>query len=325
MQQMRFARKRANRINRLASTDIMNAFTFYSANLTHFLPCIPPAAHGKLFRQTYQHLWLSHMDQAYFGGDFPTAIQGWEKSLAEKLRERPGIVCTLHTGSYRLVSYLLARAGVPYVLLVSGRVLEEQGAEIRSVLERLSPDSPIPLIEAEQPSAALAILRTLRNGTSLLAYFDGFEGAVLADPGKLARVSFLGQHLLVRKGIPYLAYRAGVPLYPVLNFRNEDGSIRVFHGETLEHTGYTRDGFVNHALQHLFDFLGSLLIHYPEQWEGWLSLHEHIVPGQCHRRADTRLKRLYGLLKLDDRRYLMDKRTYELIPLRLKDAYKLNF
>lgn len=316
LQQLKDVRKRARSINRFASADLMNAYTFYSANLTHFLPCIQPAAHLKLFRQTYQHLWMSHMDQAYFGGDFPIAIQGWDQSLADKLRERPGIISTLHTGSYRLVNYLLAQAGIPYALLVSSRVMQEQAPEIRAVLERLSPGNPIPLIEAEQPSAALSILRTLRKGTNILAYLDGFEGTALADRGKLSRVSFLGQHLWVRKGIPYLSHRAGVPLYPVLNFRNDDGSIQVFHGQTLEPGGFSSDRYIDRSLQYQFDFLGALLIHYPEQWEGWLSLHEHVSPAHCHRRAGSLRKRFYGLLRLNDRRYLMNKRTYELTPIR---------
>lgn len=321
LQQLNVVRKRAMGINRFASADIMNAYTFYSANLTHFLPCIQPAEHWKLFRQTYQHLWLSHMDQAYFGGEFPVAIRGWDAVLAEKLRERPGIICTLHTGSYRLVNYLLARARIPYALLVSSRVMQEQEMEIREVLKRLSPTNPIPVIEAERPSAALSILRTLRTGTNILAYLDGFEGTPLADRDKLTRVSFLGQHLWVRKGIPYLSHRAGVPLYPLLNFRDDDGSIHVFHGQTLEPGGFPRDRYVSYSLQCLFDVLGSSLIHYPEQWESWLSLHEHVSPEQCHRRTGTPRKRLYGVLKLDDRRYLMNKRTYELTPIRLKRPF----
>lgn len=318
MQQLQVVRKRARSLKRFASGDLMNAFTLYSANITHFLPCIPPETHWKLFRQTYQHLWLSHLDQDYFGGEFPAAIYGWDTSWVHAIRKRPGIVCTLHTGSYRLANYLLARAGIRYALLISDRVMAEQGPEIREVLERLSPNSPIPLIEAGSPSAALAILRSIEGGASILAYLDGFEGTALTDLTKLERITFLGQHLLVRRGIPYLAHRAGVPLYLVLNFRRDDGSIQAFHGQTLEPEGFSCDRYISYALQYMFDFLGSLLIHYPEQWESWLSLHEHVSPEQCHHRQTGSRKRTYGLLKLDGRRYLMDKRTYKLTQLSRK-------
>jgi len=206
---------------------------------------------------------------------------------------------------------LLGRAGIRFGLLISATVMAEQGPQIREVLERIAPGNPIPLIEAEHPAAALSILRTLKKGITLLAYLDGFAGTVLTEPAKRERVRFLGQHLWVRRGIPYLAHRAGVPLYPMLNFRKDDASIEVFQGRILQPEGVTREQFVSHSLQGIFDFLGSLLIHYPEQWETWLYLHEHVSPERCHRRLKIPPKRRYGLLKVDGSRYLMDKQTYE--------------
>lgn len=312
--QLRATRREAARISRYAPASMLNAFGFYSANLTRFLPCIPASRHLSLFRATHHHLWMSHVDQGYFGGQLPVAIHGREDSLAQTLQEKPGIVCTMHTGSYRLASYLLARSGIPHALLVSAKVMQEQEAEIRDVLCRLAPKEPIPVIEAEHPASALSILRKLRDGTSILAYADGFEGVAHEDIDKRVRVSFLGQHLHVRRGIPHLAHRAGVPIYPLLNFRRDDGSIQLYRGQTLVPGGMPLDVFVPGSLQYLFGLLGSLLMHYPEQWEGWFYLHEHLSRSQCYRREGSPPQDPYLLLKRDGERYLLNKWTYEITP-----------
>ncbi|SEN21102.1 Lauroyl/myristoyl acyltransferase [bacterium A37T11] len=293
----------------------LNLFTFYSANLAHFLPFIPKKEHERLFRATIKNQRLCLLDQAYFGEGLPVDILGWDPAFKQTLKEHPGIICTMHSGSYRLINYLLAKEGIPFALVIADHVHEQQVPHFKDLFEKYLPETRLRFINANDPMAALTMFRLLKQGVNLLVYMDGDVGAPLKDKKKLFRVPFLGQHVYARKGIPYLAYKAGTAVYPLFNFRQADGAIHFFHAAPLHKKSRSLEEYIAHVIERVYGQFGSLLLHFPEQWDNWFRLHQQMDTDRCYMQPMMEPTGRFGLFKGDGRYYLLDKHTYKTILL----------
>src|SRR5690606_27671028 len=110
-------------------------FAFYSANLGHFIPSIPFREHGNLFQESCTHQYQSMQEQNE--DQFPSTIRFIYPE--EPFLEKPSIIATFHTGSYRLLSPCLASQGVGHVLVLTKDVLLQQGATFTEIIKRISP------------------------------------------------------------------------------------------------------------------------------------------------------------------------------------------
>src|SRR3546814_14815661 len=93
-----------DRLDPEASSTMQSLYTFFSANLLHYLPTIPEDQHLRYFRLCCRYQKLNLLDQQFFGPDFPLEIRGWDSDWAAGIRRQPGIICTMHSGSYRLLT-----------------------------------------------------------------------------------------------------------------------------------------------------------------------------------------------------------------------------
>ena len=101
-------------------------YAAFSANLGLFIPQISIKQHPKLFRKALLNQWLANLDEYYRSQLHIHWVSGKELDF-DQLRDSPGIVCTYHTGSYRLLSYLLLEQRIPIALLLASKVIDEQG------------------------------------------------------------------------------------------------------------------------------------------------------------------------------------------------------
>ena len=267
-----------DRIPMFSSQTWFRRFAFFSASLGHYMPDIPYQQHLSLFRKTLLNQQLSFLDEEYHT---TLTVQGEAIPTQLGLSGRPAILATFHSGSYRLINYLLARQEIPFALLMSGDVLEQQGDAIRHTYAQIQEQSgtPITLINASVPSSGIQILRALNEGKSLLAYPDGNTGSPGRTDGQLAGIPFMSGSMYVRKGLAWLAQKAGVPLHVVISTRNNDNSIKLqctrsfMPGPAME-----TPGFVEVATQHMYDDLAVTIAAEPWQWENWLHIH-HYIPA----------------------------------------------
>lgn len=255
-------------------------FAAFSANLGLFLPHIPVSRHPELFRQTLLNQRLANLDEYYL----PQLQIHWAPGCEldfDRLRSSPAIVCTYHTGSYRLLSYLLMEQHISIALLLASKVIQEQGEGMRAHATKIGKrnGTTCTLIDAEQPMAGLHILKALRQGTTVVAYIDGNTGALAnGENANLTTVRFLDKEMRVRVGLPQLARRAGAILCGVMALRNPDYTplmtcTRFVPPNHLGEEGCNAD---QHAMQLFYADLEKAVKGDPWLWENWFYLHEQL-------------------------------------------------
>lgn len=327
----------AQQLDPFLTKDRLQRFSFFSANLTNFLPLMAPHRHGTLFREAYRNQQLCALDQRYFGRELPVPVAGWDSELTSRLREHPGLVCTLHAGSSRLLSYLMAKERLPFAVLLSTETCRQQGPDFRQLFRQLHSSSglrELPLIDAEQPGAIWESLQLLRKGYNLLVYLDGDTGLPADRKRKLLRIPFLAQHFYVRKGVTFLARKLNRPLYPIGTFRQTDGSLQVVADDPIVAGDLPPQVFAPLVLSRMFSFFGNHLLHFPAQWENWFFLHRQldhsgllypdtppvqVLPEDSRALPDPLA---YGLYYQGSRHFLLEKWGYRSYPV-TGELYKL--
>lgn len=307
----------------------LQQFTFFSANLANFMPHMDYGQHIHLFREARLNQQLSHVDQRYFDRILPYRVAGWDSKLVGRLKSRPGIICTLHMGSYRLLNYLLAKEGVPFAVLMSSEASQRQGEGFRQLFDqvrRVHDGARLAIIEAESREGVWQMMRYLKAGYNLLVYADGY-GGLQTDRHKLLGVPFLAQHLLVRQGVAFIAAKMRVPLYPMVSLRNQNGDISVLAEEPLDGADADSPSWPRLAMTWLFACFGRWIAQRPAQWENWFFMHQQIDLRQvafpeslmATKEAEAwdtlPVPDTYGLYSAQGRHYLLRKLGYESYPI----------
>jgi len=314
-------------IDPASSPRIQSLFTFFSANVLHYMPVIPYRDHLQCFRACCGYQKLSLLDQRFFGPQFPVKITGWDSHWVDGLRSRPGIICTMHSGSYRLINFMLARDSVPHAILVSSKFKSTQEEALRQLYPRIGLDpTPVHVLDAGKATTPLTMMRLLDRGVNIVVYVDGDVGVPLKGTDKLQRIPFLAQHIHIRKGIARIAARQQAPIYPIFNFRKDAGTINVYPLDAIEPQGrHDQQLFEEQTLSLIYQTFASLLLHHPMQWENWFALHENIdinkrfiaprFPDQPDYRPEN--PDYYGIFQHDEAFFLLGKQDYQVMPLNI--------
>ncbi len=260
------------------SEQLNGQFTLVSAGLCNYLPAIPYQQHADLFTKIHLHKKLSILEQETIEALDYTVAEQFDAATETLLKNHPVIICTFHTGSYRLINLFLARHKISYSLVVGKDIIEKEGKMFLRIHEELSgnPDS-LKLINAESPGSGIQMLKDLKKGRSLLIYLDGNTGAgeQTETNGNHCIINFLNQQLYVRKGAAYLAHAVSVPIVPVVCYRKSLEQIRLRFFEPIYPAAeMDRTAFADQTMQRLYDLAAPVITAYPEQWEAWLYLHK---------------------------------------------------
>jgi len=314
---------------RRASQRIERQFAFYSANLHNIVPLLPKKVYPEIFRQLHANRRLSFLDVEHAPHGHILNISGWDERWAAGLRHRPAIICTYHTGSYRLINYLLAKAGVPFSLLVAnGAYRQEQQAMqtlYTSLVQQAGITLDMELMDAEQPHALIQMARAAKRGRSLLIYIDGNTGTTVAGEvyRNLLQIDFGLQHMAVRKGMAALAHRLGLPIHPVLCERAPDKHFRYGHSIAYHHLpsllplpNESQHDFADRATRTLYAQLATFVTRQPEQWEGWLNVHNQLIlDTEPHPAPDLDDPDLWATYRAGNRAYLLHRPSYYTYPV----------
>ena len=298
-------------------------FTTFSANVENVLPQIHRDNHENLFRQVMQHEIYATFDQQCLSAGELVRISG--TGNMPKVNE-PAIYCAYHLGSYRLLTSALFRRGVDCVLMVGSRMNQSQGDDMISHIEGLRRKygytNVFRVVEAGSPAAALTVLRELKAGRSLIVYVDGSPESA-PEPGEenqYLSVRLGNRRMLTRKGVAYLSHAAGVPLVPVVSYREQDlTNVLHFQRAIRPIRKSDREMYCHEAMQQLYDALWPYLLRYPEQWSGWNHIHSFLEPEQIRSQSGLRYRPekpvfnadRYALCDMEQSPILFDRKLYQ--------------
>jgi lauroyl/myristoyl acyltransferase len=310
---------------------VAGKFNLVSAGLHNYLPQIGYHEHEGIFKGILLHQRLSHLEQMHTEALKYVTCENMHDEIWDLLKKGGAILCTFHTGSYRIINQVLIKHKVPFTLVIAKSILDSQGDQFNRLHQRFSGDQDggsFGIIDAESPSSGLQMLREIKRGRNLVLYIDGNTGAGSNDKEKnnLCDIKFLGQRIFARKGIAFLAHVLGAPILTVASYRKSIDDIRLrFLDPIYPEIDAERETFSQDTTQKIYDFAGEIITTYPEQWEGWMYLHKvaHIVNS-----ADTFYKKMgetalnvqtilrlnlaeFGVLKLLDDFYLFRKSGYQ--------------
>lgn len=305
-------------------------FELVSAGLVNYLPAISADQHASVYQQLLIQQRLSVQEQFEPAALDKISCEGDAPACLLYMKQKPAIVCTMHTGSYRVLNLYLLQQGISFALVAGKTVLEQEGDAFRKMYRLLSKkeNTELQLIDAEESNAGLQMLRVLKTGKSLVLYLDGQTGAGTRtnENANSCVVDFLNQQLYVRKGIAYLAHAAKVPIIPVACYRKSMEDIRLlFYPLMPANDLMNRDEFAVATTQQLYTLFGELIAAYPEQWEGWLTIHQNVKlinnvsiqrPILCKRGENLLFDSArFGIFKTGGMPFLLDKHRYLFYPV----------
>jgi lauroyl/myristoyl acyltransferase len=321
---------------------ISGTFNLVSAGLLNYLPQLDCTEHEDIFRNILLHQRLSILEQEHLETLDCVTCEEFTKHKQDLLRKGGAIICTFHTGSYRIINQILIKHKISFTLVVAKSIIDSQGEQFASLYKRFSgndDDGLFGLIDAESPSSGLQMLREIKKGRNLVLYIDGNSGAGNNDNGKdnLCDIRFLSQRIFARKGIAFLSHIARAPILTVACYRKSLDDIRLrFFAPIYPDTNSGREIFSQTATQKIYDFIAPLIAAYPDQWEGWLYLHKvanivHSFETPPKENAVTTVSeeaklilnmKEYGVFKMLDDFYLFKKSSYTSFVID-KDVYSL--
>lgn len=308
--------------------NLLSHLTLTSANYRKLMPWLPHASHLPNFKKIILHQQLSALEHKYLESLSFLCVEGLTSEIDHLLLEKPSIICTFHSGSYRLLNTFLMQRQIPYALVAARTIIQKQKDSYHETFNKLHLSylyHDFTLIEAESAHCGLQMLRALKEGKSLLIYIDGNSG-VKADHSKSHLTDFFQGKIFARSGVPFLAHVAGVPIISVINYRkNIDQPILRFFDPIFPATTADRQLFAETAVQQIYNNFASVLQEYPDQWEAWMYLHRSIffdsnqnallIPA--NRLLDCVLsnKERFGLINTEKCKLLFDKDSYISYPL----------
>ncbi|MEN5435275.1 hypothetical protein ABE545_16695 [Sphingobacterium faecium] len=305
-----------------------NDYTFFSANMRHFLPVLHWKKHDQLFQEFKLQQGLNALDARYFDREYPLTVKYWDTFLSRILKQN-GVIATYHFGAYQLINHLLLKAKVKFALLVAGDVVDSWQDRYPHLMEQMKQgecEQRFVLLNANTYGSLRKTYELLKEGFQLVIYVDGLEG-VSKKHNNCIDVPFLGQRISVSTGAASLSFQLGCPIYPLIAFREESHIELRTREPFFPKVNSCKQEYTNWCTTDLFGFLSTYLMHAPAQWSVWPQLQrllhdeeEVILPF-----ADKNLNLnalnadKFGFLLENHhagrKTFLMDKETYRLYSL----------
>ena len=112
-------------------------YNIVSANLLNFLPEINPKTHMKLFVRLLIHKQLSKLEQGSPEALSYLKTENLHTDNLEALKSKPAIICTFHTGSYRIINTFLIKHKIPFSLTIGSSIIASEGGDYHSIYNSL--------------------------------------------------------------------------------------------------------------------------------------------------------------------------------------------
>lgn len=303
-------------------------FNIVSASFSNYLPQSDVRLHHLMYKNILLHQQLSVLEQSYTSVLDHITCENLDKTIWDTLKHKASIICTFHTGSYRVINLFLIRNKIPFSLVIAGNVKTQQGDLFKSLYKQFhgkDGSDELTLIDAESPVAGLQMLKELRKGRNLLIYIDGNTGSGhAADNNNHCLVNFLRQKIFARKGIAFLSHISGSPIITAASYRKSIEDIQLRFFETIyPDAGLDRNIFAEITTQKIYNSFADIVERYPDQWEGWLYIHKsaHITGNRYQKQVTISSGSIaaglfrfnclkFGIFKIGDIAFLLRKSNY---------------
>ena len=200
------------------------------------------------------------------------------------------IFTTFHYCSYRLLPFLLGKAGFDICLVVTKDVLSKQAHQYLDLKQQGNYNIRFKILDAESKTIVKECIKAIRSGYSMLFYIDGNAGVggMNRRDDSLIEVNFLSKKLLSRKGIAFLSSLTKKPIVPVVANKTSFNKLTFDFAQPLAIPERT-DRALQQTTQKIYSKLEPYLRCSPYKWEAWLYLYKWISTSyiQLHQIALT--------------------------------------
>lgn len=254
-------------------------FNLVAANIKQIFPYLNFNSHRDIFKNISLYQKLSKLDQFYINSIEDCELIDFTESVNNMINEKPFIFTTFHLGSYRIINHFLTRKGISFDLLVAKKTFERERNLFEEIFNhnKITENQEIGLIDVENNKAIFKMIKSLKKGRSLLVYMDGNSGigSISKKSTNLMPIKFGNGEIFVRKGAIDISFITNVPILNIISF--------VFNGHTklkffpiINVNDRTKEGYTNYAINEIYRQFETLLMKYPDQWEGWFYIHKII-------------------------------------------------
>ncbi|PWK23905.1 hypothetical protein LV89_03113 [Arcicella aurantiaca] len=239
-----------------------------------------------------------------------------DTSFLNDLGKKPFLFTTFHFGPIGAISQWLQRHGFELTMLTISEGVSK---------EMLHTDAPstFDVLHADSPDVMLKMMYKLKEGKSLKVTVDGMWGVTKDEAKKsFAKIKFLDNTFMCKKGIPALSYASGVPIIPVIARRDPLGKIILRFGNPIQPSrSIPKEQFITDTLQECYDFFTDILRKHPSQWDFWFIMDQLFEKPtlEIHLNKATILKQFLALFK--EGKYRFNNEKYEVCSLNEQKAY----
>lgn len=285
-------------------------YALFAANLYRFCPHIGTIGYPTIYRRLVTSRYRAADDQLAEVLPVKQEVLADLRSYIQRIKDRPGIIATFHTGSYRLLNRVMCMQGLRLAVVMSRDIIAEQGDHLLAQHAKLKDAGALQLIDADAGNCLIKLLGALRNGYHILVYMDGNHGAGPPKDGTDSEeVPFFNCNILVRKGLAVLSHKRDIPIYPILSSLDDQDetfyktypAISPDNVESLEH-------YTSRVFTVLYEHLQDVIFRKPELWEGWLYV--HTMPRKKARGDKRRRYQSYWPCRVGSRYYMMISPRY---------------
>ena len=205
-------------------------------------------------------------------GPFPPMRTLGLRNLHQAASRHKGVViAACHVGQYHRIPFLLNKLGMAVTLLLDEENQAREEQELAGWTSRYHGPliRPIEYLNAQLPTAPWRMSQALRRERALFVYMDGGTGLHNSDPAKTSvEVQFLRLRLRVRKGLAYVAGRAGTPIVPAICVQSPQGrhSVR-FCRPCFVNDDESLNEYCARAMQYCYSILEDHVLRDPACWE----------------------------------------------------------
>lgn len=265
--------KMKNEIKKIVFNNIKNVDDYFEKSRLEYLQCISSKKNYFNFLENinnFDFYFNVKLHQAYTENDF----NNYDKSKI-KIQSQldtftgPKIYCSFHFGSYKIINNILHEKNIDYSVVANKIIIDTS----RDKFSKIHNDAKIKyninnffeLIDANSNSGIIKMIRTLKEGKSLLIYIDGGNGlqGLDYDNEKIAQINFLGNDIYSRTGIAFLSNYLQIPIVPVISYRMKK-KIKVNFYDKIDPV---KEISLDNITQKIWDIFSKIIIKDPFQWE----------------------------------------------------------
>lgn len=285
-------------------------YALFAANLYRFCPHIETSNYPDIYRRLVMSRYRASDDQLSKVLPVKQEVLAGLTSYIGQIKDRPGILATFHTGSYRLLNRVMCIQGLQVAIIMSNEIIAEQGEYLLAQHAKMENAGALQLIDADASNCLIKLLGALRNGFHVLVYMDGNHGAIPAKDGTEGeQVQFFNCDLLVRKGLAILSHKLNIPIYPILSSLDDnDDTFYKSYPTILPNSEEPLEYYTSRMFQTLYMHLQEVVSPRPEIWEGWLYV--HTMPGKREGGNKRRRNQSYWPCRVGTRYYMMISPRY---------------